>query len=92
MYAKAEDSVNHALSEWRNLAQKKYKRRYDWFWTKINWEICKKYGIEVKENRYEHQPEVVMENDKCKMLWDFTVQTDHEVCRKKPGVIMVKKR
>ena len=34
------------------------------------WEICRKYGIEVKEKWYEHRPEVVMENDKCKILWD----------------------
>ena len=31
MCGKAEESVNHVLSEWRNLAQKKYKIRHDWF-------------------------------------------------------------
>ena len=31
MWGKAEESVNHVLSEWRNLAQKKYKIRHDWF-------------------------------------------------------------
>ena len=36
----------------------------------------RKYGIEVKEKWYKHKTEVVMENDKCKILWDFTVQTD----------------
>ena len=24
-----------------------------------------------------------MENDKCKILWDFTVQTDHEIYGRK---------
>ena len=44
----------------------------------------------MKENWYEHEPEVVMENDKCKILWDFTVQTDHENGRR-PDIIVVQK-
>ena len=44
MCRKAEESVNHVSSECSKLAQKEYKRRHDWFGTKIHWEICKKYG------------------------------------------------
>ena len=72
-------SANHVLSECSKLAQKKYKRRHDWVGTKIHWELYRKYGIEVKQKWHEHQPEVVMKNDKCKILWNFTVQTDHEI-------------
>ena len=32
-----------------------------------------------------------MENDKCKILWDFTVQTDHEIYGRRPDVIVVQK-
>ena len=64
MCRKAEESVNHVLSECSKLSQKEYKRRQGWFGTKIHWEICRKYGIEVKEKWYEYKPEVVMENDK----------------------------
>ena len=70
MCRKAEDSVNHKLSECSKLAQKEYKRRHDCFGTRIHWEICRKYGIEMKEKWYEDNPEVVMENDKCKILWN----------------------
>ena len=41
MCGKAEESVN-VLSECSKLAQKEYKRRHDWFGTKIQWEICRK--------------------------------------------------
>ena len=68
MCGKAEKSVNHLLSECSKLAQKEYKRRHDWLGTKIHWKICRKYGTEVKEKWYEHKPEVVMENDKSKIL------------------------
>ena len=70
MCAKAEESVNHVLSKCSNLLQREYKRRHDWFGTKIHWEICRKYDIEVKEKWYEHRPEVIIENDNCKILWD----------------------
>ena len=88
---KAEESVNHVLSESSKLAQKEYKRPHDWFGTKIHWETCRKYGIEVKEKWYEHKPEVVMENDKCNILWDFSVQMDHEIFGRRPGVIVIQK-
>ena len=31
-----------------------------------------------------------MKNDKCKILWNFTVQIDHEIYGRKPDVIVVK--
>ena len=42
MCGKVEKSVNHLLIECRKLAQKEYKRRHDWFGTKIHWKICRK--------------------------------------------------
>ena len=88
---KPEESVNNVLSECSKSAQKEHKRRHDWFGTKIHWEICKKYGIEVKEKWHRHKPEVVMEKGKCKILWDFTVHTDHEIYGRRPDVIVVQK-
>ena len=32
-----------------------------------------------------------MENDKCMILWDFTVQTDHEIYGRRPDVIVIQK-
>ena len=32
-----------------------------------------------------------MENDKCKILWDFIVQTDHEIYVRRPDFIVVQK-
>ena len=88
---KTEESVNHVLSKCSKLAQKEYKIQHNWFGTKIHWEICRKYGIEVKEKWYEHKPEVVVGNDKCKILWDFTIKTDHEIYVRRPDVTVVQK-
>ena len=32
-----------------------------------------------------------MGNNECKVLWDFTVQTDHEIYGRRPDVIVVQK-
>ena len=51
MCEKAEQSVNHVLSESSKLAQKEYKRQPDWFGKKICKicrKICRKPGIELK--------------------------------------------
>ena len=65
--------VNHVLTKCSKLAQKECKRRLDWFKTKINWEIRRKNGKEVKKMQHEHKLEIVRENDECKILWDFTI-------------------
>ena len=53
--------------------------------------MCKIYGTEVEEKWYQHRSEVVMENDKHKILWDFTVQVDLEIYRRRPDLIVVQK-
>ena len=41
---------------------------------------------------YKHEPDSVMENDKCKILWDFTIQTDHIIQARRPDIVLVNKQ
>ena len=41
--------------------------------------MCKKFEVECEEKWFSHQPELVLENGKCKILWDFVVETDKEI-------------
>ena len=45
----------------------------------------------MKEKWYEHKLGVIMGNDKCKILWEFTVQMDHEKYGRRPDVIVMQK-
>ena len=45
----------------------------------------------MKEKWYKQKLEVVMENDKCKILWDCTVQMSHEIYGRRPDVSVVQK-
>ena len=40
---------------------------------------------------YEHQPEAVQENERCKILWDFNIQTDHVIEARRPDMIVIDK-
>ena len=40
---------------------------------------------------YHHEPAQVVQNNSTKILWNFQIQTDHEVINKKPDVIVVDK-
>ena len=48
-------------------------------------------GIHVKSKWYEHQPQAVIENGSCKILWDFTVQADHFMTARRPDMIFIDK-
>ena len=51
--------------------------------------MCRKFGVHVSKNWYEHEPEVVIENNQCKILWDFEVQTDHVIKERRPDLVVV---
>ena len=91
MCGKVDETVNHIVSECNMLAQREYKRRHDCVGRKIHWELCRKYGLAASERWYEHQPETVIENDSCKLLWDFSIQTDHVIQARRPDVILIDK-
>ena len=40
------------------------------------------------EKWYEHQPEGVVENEKCKILWDMTIQCDHVIEARRPDFVV----
>ena len=39
-----------------------------------------------------HNPVPVLENDSHKLLWDFSIQTDHLIPTRKPDLIIIKKK
>ena len=68
MCSRANETNNCIVRECPKHAQKEYKRRHDWIGRRVHWEICAANGIHVKSKWYEYQPEVVIENDSCKIL------------------------
>ena len=57
----------------------------------IHWELCKKYGVVVKEKWYEHKVEKVIETDEIKILWDMRIQTDKVIENSRPNIVVLNK-
>ena len=83
--------INHIISECCKLAQKEFKTRHDWVGKVIHWELCKK-KFDHTNKWYMHNPESVVENEAHKVLWDFEIQTDHQILARRPDLIIIKKK
>ena len=60
-------------------------------WKKVHWLLCKKFEIECEDKWFSHQTELVVENDKCKILWDFAIQTDKKIEHRRPDIVVIDK-
>ena len=86
------ETISHIVSACPKLAQKEYKRRRDNVARAIHWDLSGKCGFERNERWYDHVPESVLENDDYKLLWDFSVRTDHEIGARRPELMIIDKR
>ena len=48
--------------------------------------------INTKFRWHNHQPRAVEENESTKILWNFSIQTDHTIPHNKPDIVIVDKR
>ena len=54
-------------------------------------ETCRKCNFEAGNKWYEHEPESLLENEEYKILWDFSIQTDHIKEARRPDLVVVDK-
>ena len=79
------ESFTHIVSFCSALAGNQYRNRHGkldpvhWIQFTVHWIMSTKFEIECEDKWFSHQPGPVMENDKCKILWDFAIQTDEEI-------------
>ena len=76
MCRKVDESIDHIVSGCSKPAQKEYKRRHDNLGKIVHWKLGRKYIFEAGDKWCEHEPESVVDNEDCKIFWDFDIQTD----------------
>ncbi len=87
-----DETISHITTECSALAQKQYKNwRHDKVAQIIHWEFCGRVGVKRAEKWYDHEPEGVIETERYKILWDFKVQTDHQLDHNRPDLIFYDK-
>ena len=92
MCRKIDESIDHIVSGCSKLAQKEYKRRHDNLGKIVHWKLARKCNFEAGDKWYEHEPESVLESETYKILWDFSVQTDHVIEGQRPYLVLVDKK
>ena len=85
------ETINHIINECSKLAQREYKVRHDWVGN-IHREMCRKFQFDHTNKWYMHNPAPVLENDSHKLLWDFNIQTDHQIPARRPDLIKINKK
>ena len=89
MCRKVDESIDHIVSK---LAEKEYKRRHDNLGKIVHWKLARKCNFKAGDKWYEHEPESVLENEDYKILWDFSIQTDHVIEARTPDLVVVDKK
>ena len=73
------ERIDHIVSGRSELAEKECKRRHDNLGKIVHWKLARRCNLEAGHKWYEHDPESVLENQDYKILWDFSIQTDHVI-------------
>ena len=89
---KADESIDHVVSGCSKLAQKEYKRTHDNLGKIVHWKLARKCNFEAGDKWYEHEPESVLESEDHKILWDFSIRTDHVIEAWRPDLVIVDKK
>ena len=89
---KVDESIDHIASACSKLAQKEYKRRHDNLGKIVHWKLARKCNFEAGDKWYEHEPEKVLEHEDYKILWDFSIQTDHVIEPQRPDLVAADKK
>ena len=89
---KVDESTYHIVSGCSKLAQKECKRRHDNLGKIVHWKLARKRNFEAGDKWYEHELESVLENEDYKILWDFSIQTDHVIEARRPDLVVVDKK
>ena len=85
------ESVTHIVRSYSVLDGNQYRKRHDKLEKKVHCLLCKKLETECENKWFSHQPEPVLENDKCKILLDFAIQTDNEIEQRRPDIVVIDK-
>ena len=85
-------TIDHLLvSGCPELAKTKYTHCHNKAAAHLHWKICIEFGIEVKEQWYEHEPKAVTKNDSITFLWDMPIHNDRTIAANRPDIVLKNK-
>ena len=73
------------------LVKTKYTHCHNKAAAHMHWKISIEFGIEVKEQWYEHEPKAVTKNDSITFLWDMPIHNDRTIAANRPDIVLKNK-
>ena len=61
--------------------------QHDWVGNMMPWELCKRLKLDQSDRWHMYNSESVLENKTQKILWDFEIQTDHQIPTRRPDSV-----
>ena len=58
----------------------------------VHWKLARKCNFEARDKWYKHESESALENEDYKILWNFSIQTDHVIEARRPDLVVVDKK
>ena len=85
------ERVRHIVSGCSKLAQREYSKHQDKLALQVHWELCRKYGLERTDKKYDHHPLPFAENGELRITWDMTIPTDKRLKCNRPDMTVADK-
>ena len=91
MCRKVDESIDYNVSGCSKLAQKEYMRRHN-PGKIVHSKLARKCNFQAGDKWYEYEPESVLEKEDYKILWDFSIHTDHVIEARRLDLAVVDKK
>ena len=78
-----------SVSAWHRKSTR--ERVHDNIARLVQWTLCCKYDLSRSEKCFDHQPDGVVENERCDILWNMTNQCDHVIEARIPDIVVIEK-
>ena len=82
----SEETIVHLLAACPMLAASTYLYRHNFFAGALQWHLLKEYSI--PPNSKSHKPPPVIETSQVKILWDFSLESDHHHLSNHPDIVV----
>ena len=84
-----EETVVHLLSAYPVLAPTAYLHRHNLIAAAVHWHLMRAYSFpRVSQSWCSHRPLPVLESSDVKILWDFSLFTDHHHSSNCPDIVV----
>ena len=74
------------------MLEKQNQSRHGWVEKMIHWELCKRLKFYHTNKWYVYKPDSILENETHNILWDFEIETGHQISAIRSDLVLSNKK